>query len=243
MLAVESAGDAALPPDPSSPWIVPRNRAQSALAAALATMPHRLADWGYAVSTGPLVWNRYKDQLAKRPARNRLPIVWAEAIAPEGRFAWRAGKRNHLPYCEIRPGDEWMVVRSACVLLQRTTSKEQQRRLIAAPLPAEFVQLHGAVVVENHLNMVRPIVEKPSVSHDALAAFLNSTAADRAFRCVSGSVAVSAYELESLPLPPPHELTVLSDLVARRASRAAIDAECERLYRKQARSGAERGSC
>ena len=243
VLAVESAGDAALPPDPSSPWIVPRNRAQSALAAALATMPHRLADWGYAVSTGPLVWNRYKDQLAKRAARNRLPIVWAEAIAPEGRFAWRAGKRNHLPYCEIRPGDEWMVVRSACVLLQRTTSKEQQRRLIAAPLPAEFVQLHGAVVVENHLNMVRPSVEQPSVSHDALAAFLNSTAADRAFRCVSGSVAVSAYELESLPLPPPHELTVLSDLVARRASRAAIDAECERLYRKQARPGAERGSC
>jgi adenine-specific DNA-methyltransferase len=229
-LSFEAAGDVSLAGDPSSPWILPRNRGYGTLAAALARMPHRLADWGYTVSTGPLVWNRYKNQLAKRPARNRYPILWAEAVTTAGDFVWRAEKRNHVPYCEIRPGDEWMMVRDACVLLQRTTSKEQQRRLIAAPLPAEFVTRHRAVIVENHLNMIRPVVPSPPVSHDVLATFFNSGAADRAFRCVSGSVAVSAYELESLPLPRPEELGPLRSLVSSSATRGAIEAECERLY-------------
>jgi adenine-specific DNA-methyltransferase len=230
-LAVEAIGLASLPPEASSPWIVPRHRDHMRLAAALATMPHRLADWGYTVSTGPLVWNRYKDQLAHRPARNRYPVIWAEAVAPGGAFVWRAEKRNHAPYCEIRPRDAWMVVRRACVLLQRTTAKEQARRLIAAPLPVDFIERHGAVVVENHLNMIRPAVTRPAVSHAVVSAFLNSAAADRAFRCVSGSVAVSAYELEALPLPPPDELEPLRRLIASHAPPATIEAACEDLFR------------
>ena len=57
--------------------------------------------------------------------------------------------------------------------------------------------------MENHLNMVRPMVEKPAVSLRVIAAFLNSEVVDAAFRCISGSVAVSATELEALPLPSP----------------------------------------
>jgi adenine-specific DNA-methyltransferase len=237
-LFVESAKDAPLPNDPSRPWILPRNRDQVTLAAALTSMPDRLADWGYTVSTGPLVWNRYKPQLVQRPARSRYPVIWAEAVTSDGRFHWRADRRNHVPYCEIRPGDEWMMVKTPCVLVQRTTAKEQQRRLIAAPLPSEIIEQHGAVIVENHLNMLRPTVPKPPVSHGVLAAFLNSEAADRAFRCVSGSVAVSAYELEAMPLPAPGDLALLSGLVASGAHRRALDRECERLYaREPCRSG------
>lgn len=232
-LFVESAKEAPLPDDPSRPWILPRNHGQVTLAATLTSMPDRLADWGYTVSTGPLVWNRYKPQLMQRPARNRYPVIWAEAVTSEGQFLWRADRRNHVPYCEIRPGDEWMMVKNPCVLLQRTTAKEQFRRLIAAPLPAEFIEQHGAVVVENHLNMLRPIVPKPAVSYRVLASFLNSEAADRAFRCVSGSVAVSAYELEAMPLPAPSALDVLRRLVAAGAGGRAIDHECERLYARQ----------
>jgi adenine-specific DNA-methyltransferase len=55
-------------------------------------------------------------------------------------------------------------------------------------------------------------------------------AADHAFRCVSGSVAVSAYELEALPLPPPDETIELHKLVQLKADRQRIDVECARLY-------------
>ncbi len=230
-LTVTTAGAIRLPVNPSEPWLLPRNPRLAPLVSRLSGMSHRLADWGYVVSTGPLVWNRYKSQLAGQPGRNRRPLIWAESITSDGQFAFRAEKKNHTPYFELQRGDDWLTVSAPCVLLQRTTSKEQVRRLIAACLPASFLQQHGgSVVVENHLNMLRPTVEKPPVGPQVLATFLNSAAADRAFRCVSGSVAVSAYELEALPLPAPEELRDLAQLVARGASRKRIEAECDRLY-------------
>jgi adenine-specific DNA-methyltransferase len=63
-----------------------------------------------------------------------------------------------------------------------------------------------------------------------LAAFLNSSAADRAFRCISGTVAVSAYELETMPLPPADALAHLAALTRRSPSREEIDEACDRLY-------------
>lgn len=229
-LAIKEAGETAIPADPSQPWVLPRSPLQAPLVARLSRMTHRLADWGYAVSTGPLVWNRHKGQLKETPGRNSYPLIWAEAVTSTGKFIWRAEKRNHLPWFEAEAGDDWLVTRRPCVLLQRTTAKEQHRRLIAAALPSDFIDRHGAVVIENHLNMLRPMRERPLIASDVLAAFLNSAAADRVFRCVSGSVAVSAYELESLPLPAPAELGGLARVVRRRAERDRIEAECARLY-------------
>lgn len=229
-LTVEDAGKFPLPAERSHPWILPRSAPSAPLVAAMARMKHRLADWGYTVSTGPLVWNRYKDQLATTPGRSRYPLIWAEAVTADGRFIWRAEKRSRTPWFEIKARDNWLVTSHPCVLLQRTTAKEQSRRLIAAALPEHFLQTHKAVVVENHLNMLRPSSEMPAVSPPVLAAFLNSAAADRAFRCVSGSVAVSAYELEALPLPDPKKLRTLSRLVANNASPSRIATACQKLY-------------
>lgn len=229
-IEVAQAGSFSLPADASQPWMLPRSPAQTALIERLQAMPHRLSDWGYAVSTGPLVWNRFKGQLQPRPGRNRLPLIWAESVTSDGRFMFRAEKKNHQPYFEPKPGDEWLITRKPCVLLQRTTSKEQSRRLIAAALPPAFLAEYGAAVIENHLNMVRAVDPSPAVSPAVLAVFLNSAAADRAFRCVNGSVAVSAYELEAIPLPDPAALKPLAALVRRGASRTKIEAECDRLY-------------
>ena len=85
-------------------------------------------------------------------------------------------------------------------------------------------------MIENHINMIRPITEAPQVSAEVLGEFVNSAAADRAFRCVSGSVAVSAYELESLPLPAPEDLRELARLVEAGADKATIEAACSRLF-------------
>lgn len=230
-IEIAPAGTFSLPADLSQPWLLPRSPAQAALIERLQAMPHRLSDLGYGVSTGPLVWNRFKGQLRDRPGRDRFPLIWAEAITPDGRFTFKADKKNHQPYfAPSYPKDNWLITREPCVLLQRTTAKEQTRRLIAAALPAAFLAEHGAVVIENHLNMIRPVIAAPAVPPQVLAAILNSAAADRAFRCVNGSVAVSAYELESLPFPDPAAMKPLVELVRRRAARAKIEAECERIY-------------
>lgn len=222
-------GTIGLPSPPSQPWLAPREPRHSGLIAAAEAMPARLADWGYSVSTGPLVWNRFKGQMRQRPARGVHPLIWAEAVTADGRFVFRAEKRNHAPYFKIERGDAWLLVEEACVLVQRTTAKEQARRLIAAELTAEFIATHGGVVVENHLNMVRPAL-CPSVSPATVAAVLNSQVVDQLFRCINGSVAVSAFEMEALPLPSPVAMRGVEALVSRGACSIEIERELARLY-------------
>ena len=225
-----TAGAFRLPDHPDQPWLMPRTRAQSALVRRAERLPHRLADYGYTVSTGPLVWNRHKTNLRTRPGRGRFPLIWAESVRSDGVFEFRAQKRNHQPYFEPKAKDRWVVTDFPCVLLQRTTAKEQRRRLIAAELPASFIAAHGAVVVENHLNMIKAANGIPKVKPAVLAALLSSDLVDQVFRCINGSVAVSAYELEALPLPSPEDLEELGRLVRRRASRARLEQAIERLY-------------
>jgi len=222
-------GTIGLPSPASQPWLAPREPRHSALIAAAEAMPARLADWGYRVSTGPLVWNRYKDQMRLRASRDVHPLIWAEAVSADGKFAFRAEKRNHAPYFKIERADAWLLVKEACVLVQRTTAKEQARRLIAAELPADFIAEHGGVVVENHLNMVRPAAN-PAVSPATVAMVLNSRIVDQLFRCINGSVAVSAFEMEAIPLPSPTEMRSVEKLVKRGAGSTEIEGELARLY-------------
>lgn len=225
-LTVEYGGEFHLPQD-GGPWQVPRSLEQSRLIARTRTMPHRLKDYGYEISTGPLVWNRHKDQRAAKPGKSALPLIWAESITSDGRFHFRADKKNHAPYFKPKDGDDWLITRKPCVLLQRTTAKEQSRRLIAAELPESFIEQHGAVVIENHVNMIRPCVETPAVPAAVMAGLLNTAIVDAAFRCISGSVAVSAYELENLPLPSPASL---KSVLGRKTSREAIEKAARLLY-------------
>ena len=228
--SVTANGTFAIPADPSEPWLLPRDPAHADLIRRLMRMRTRLEDWGYGVSTGPLVWNRHKDQLRTRAGRGAFPLIWAEAIVAPGRFAHRATRRNHEPYFEVRAGDDWLRTDRPCVLVQRTTAKEQQRRLIAAELPVNFIKAHGSVVIENHLNMVRPINGAPKVASGALAALLNSDIADRAFRCISGSVAVSAFELEALPLPTVTQMHTVERMLARGEDLARIETYLRSVY-------------
>jgi adenine-specific DNA-methyltransferase len=222
-------GTIGLPSPASQPWLAPRDPSHSPLIAAAELMPARLSDWGYSVSTGPLVWNRFKGQMRDRPARGAYPLIWAEAVTADGQFVFRAEKRNHAPYFKLEHGDAWLLVKEGCVLVQRTTAKEQARRLIAAELPADFVAQHGGVVVENHLNMVRP-TGRPAVSPATVAAVLNSQVVDQLFRCINGSVAVSAFEMEAVPLPSPAAMRTVEALVSSGASRDKIEEELARLY-------------
>lgn len=211
------------------PWILPRNLRDAALLDRAREMPHRLRDLGLEVNTGPLVWNRHKDQLAASPGADRHPLLWAESILPGGGFSFRARRRNHQPYFSLRPGQNHLLLHGPAVLVQRTTAKEQTRRLAAAVLPAEFVEMHDGVVVENHVNVIRPR-DRAGAPLRAVAALLNSAVVDRLFRCISGSVAVSAYELAALPLPPPAVLRELDTLIDTGANSDAIERFLRGVY-------------
>jgi len=198
---VESFGVVSAAVEKGAPWILPRSFQQLALVRRLSRMPTRLADYGYRVATGQLVWNRHKAQFRDRRGPDCYPVLWAECIQPDGSFAFRADNRNHRPFIHAEPQQDYLINQEPCVLVQRTTSKEQTRRLVAATVPNSFILDHPGYVVENHVNMLIPTKARCAVSLTVLTRLINSETVDHAFRCISGSVAVSAYELENLPLP------------------------------------------
>ena len=224
-------GDFRLPPEPSGPWFVPRSQEQAGVVRCVAVMPARLRDLGFKVSTGPLVWNRHKQQLRDDYEEGCYPLIWAESVCPDGVFRFRAEKRGHKPYFKLfSPGDDWLTIDQPCALLQRTTAKEQKRRLVAAEIPASFMREHGKVVVENHLNMVVPLNGPSEITAETMTAVLNSPMVDQVFRCLNGSVAVSAYELEALPLPSMKQLLRIQDMLCSGVSREYLEKEIERCY-------------
>ena len=80
------------------------------------------------------------------------------------------------------------------------------------------------------VNVMRPLDGVERVPTAVLLALLNSDFVDQVFRCISGSVAVSAYELEALPLPGPGRIVRLERLVAGGAGPEVVEREVERLY-------------
>ncbi|SMD16262.1 Eco57I restriction-modification methylase domain-containing protein [Rhizobium sp. RU36D] len=228
---IESIGTASIPTD-GSPWIIPRSAADTSRIGVLSKMPVRLADFGYQISTGQLVWNRHKPQLRNTPKEGLLPIIWAESVTAAG-FSFSAVRRNHAPFIELQ-GQPHLITKKSCILLQRTTAKEQERRLLSAVIPQAFIDRTGGVVVENHLNIIYAPKEA-KVSPEAVSAILNSKAVDRAFRCINGSVAVSAYELEALPMPTLEEVVEVEALLKREASAMEIEKKISSFYEREAR--------
>jgi adenine-specific DNA-methyltransferase len=189
-------------PRGDGPWLLPRRSDDAHVAAAAAAMPHTLASAGWRVSTGPLVWNRRRSDLGREPGEPSAPVLWAADL--DGGQLHRDPARDDLRRLRLRATDaRVMLLEEPAVLIQRTTAPEQHRRVVCVELTPELLaEWGGAVAVENHVNVVRPTGEvEPLLSRSTLAAVLSTRTVDRLTRCISGSVALSAYELESLPLP------------------------------------------
>lgn len=189
----------------SLPWLLPRQRRDRRLIAAAARLEARLSDYGWKASTGPLVWNRHKGQIFASQGVGRLPIIWAADL--DGGAIRRDPARDQQRWIALRDRDEFMKLTESAVLVQRTTAPEQPRRLVAAELDEDtLVAWGGTVVAENHVNVLRCSDPESPLTPRLLTALLRTTTFDRLYRCLTGTIAVSAYELEALPLPPARTL-------------------------------------
>jgi adenine-specific DNA-methyltransferase len=186
-----------------------------------------LKETGWHASTGPLVWNRRRAELHSRNASGRVFVLWAADM--DGGRVHRDRSRDSLRFLEMRDDNDRRVntLTTPAVLVQRTTAPEQSRRLLVAELTQEKLdELGGAIVVENHVNVLRPSTDTPLLTLATLVRVLDSPTFDRLMRCISGSVAVSSYELGSLPLPDADTLAAWNAL-----SGDALDAAIAKAYR------------
>ncbi|MGL5859586.1 MAG: Eco57I restriction-modification methylase domain-containing protein [Angustibacter sp.] len=198
----------------SEPWLLPRRSDDAVVAAAASAMKDSLASLGWRASTGPLVWNRRSDDLYPTWGSTRSHVIWAADL--DGGDLHRDPARDSMRYLALtgRSDHKVMVLDEPAVLVQRTTAPEQSRRLVPAHLSDEALGArHGRVTVENHVNVLRPTVPQPVLGLAALTRVLATRTLDQVVRAISGSVALSAYELQSIPLPPADVVSSWSDLV------------------------------
>jgi hypothetical protein len=98
-------------------------------------------------------------------------------------------------------------------------------------IPQGFLDEHGGAVVENHLNMIYcESLGIAAVDPKTVCALLSTKAVDRAFRGISGSVAVSAYELNALPLPSVDQICELEQLISNGCPQATIERKVSEFY-------------
>lgn len=199
-------------PEGENPWMIAREKADEHLIKVVSQNHALLQNYGYEVNTGPLVWNRLKTQISEFRGAQSRPIIWAEGIGSDGTFSFDYHYRHKMSFFDTSDKQEFLLCHQSVILVQRTTSKEEERRLKTCILPQEFIEKWNGVVVENHVNMIVPCGKKPVVSQQVLALILRSKIADRIFRCLSGSVAVSATELQAMPLPPLDRLEELKSI-------------------------------
>ena len=211
---VQPIGMCALPKGGSA-WPIPREASDVALISKASTLTHRFVDYGYRIRVGNYVWNRdqrkaYRsERIARRFNRKRsVPLLWSRDIKSGHSIKYdglnRANGERRVVALDDENGPS--VIKRPCILLQRVTSNDQSRRLVAATVPESFFRTYGGFVGENHTIIIEPSVDRPRLSPTKMCALLGCIEIDRLYRCISGATNVSVFELGQLPLPDPQDV-------------------------------------
>lgn len=195
-------------------WPIPRAVSDVALLKLAAASKFRLADYGYKIRIGAYVWNRDKRpkyetlrDARKAKADTVVPLIWSRDISPDGRLNFDPDlKADGHHFVDLGDKLHAAVVRQPCVVMQRVTSNDQPRRLVAAPVLKTIFIDYGGFVGENHVVILEPSLENPQLQPTQLAKLLSTHAVDRIYRCISGATNVSVFELTQLALPDPSKL-------------------------------------
>lgn len=196
-------------------WPIPRSVEDVILLKRAALSPYRLSDYGYRVRIGSYVWNRDKrpkfnslNDARRIKAHTAMPLMWSRDIASgeiirlEGQTTYDGEHR----FVDLGDKRHSSVITSPCVVMQRVTSNDQPRRLVAAAVSPSVFETYGGFIGENHVVIIEAMSNNPALPPTKLAKLLSAHSVDRYFRCISGATNVSAFELNQLALPAPRAL-------------------------------------
>lgn len=162
-----------------------------------------LIDLDLDVSTGRVVDFRANERclIRSKSSNDTFPLIYPAHIS-EGFVRWpiKSGKKPDS-IIGAKEALDLLVPAGYYVLVKRTSSREEPRRIIAAVFNPNHV--HAPMIgFENHLNYYhRNGKGIPMDLAKGLAAFLNSTFLDQYFRQFSGHTQVNVADLKSLKYP------------------------------------------
>ena len=186
-------------------------------------------DLGIQISTGRVVDFRAAKFLKQYPTAHTVPLIYPVNIQ-SGIIEWPCQKTKK-PQAIIRcdETEDLLVANGIYVLIKRFTSKEQQKRIVAAIHQPDYSKSEK-VGLENHLNYFHkngnPLGKDFAVG---LATFLNSTLIDMYFRIFNGHTQVNATDLRAMKYPSAVELEELGRQIGDRVlNQDQIDTLIER---------------
>ncbi|WP_442783224.1 HsdM family class I SAM-dependent methyltransferase [Collimonas fungivorans] len=193
-------------------WPIPRSIEDVRLLKIAGISKFRFSDYGYRIRIGSYVWNRDKrskyasiSEVKKAKAYTALPLLWSRDISQDGRIEFDGEEMTGEEHRFVDLGNKnhRSAVTRPSVVLQRVTSNDQPRRLVAAPVPAQLFAMYGGFVGENHIVILEQDDDNPALNPSDMSKLLSTSTIDRYFRCISGAINVSAFELAQLALPDP----------------------------------------
>ncbi len=171
-----------------------------------------LSDYGYRLRVGKVVPTRERKHLHTKQRKGYLPLLWASSIRPDGSFDFEAAGRlkNALWYNPPNKDSVTYASTRPTVIVQRTSNRNQSRRLNAAMIPKRFRDEYAdGFVAENHVIVIEAMAGRPALPPSNLVKVLNASATNERFSAVSGTFSVSAKLLQRLALPDPASVRAL----------------------------------
>lgn len=161
--------------------------------------------YGLKISTGPVVDFRSVEFINFKKRKNRVPLIWLHNIESMN-IIWPKksgqGKPKGQYILHNQKSESRLVKNKNYVLIRRFSTKEDSKRLIAAPyIKTNYAEV-DMIGIENHLNYIYSINDELTNEEVyGIAAILNSRLFDIYFRTFNGNINVSATELRDFPLP------------------------------------------
>lgn len=191
-----------------------------------------LKDYGYTVSCGPIVHNRDEGLISgqRRKRKGSVPLVWGHAIK-HGRPVNPASHRSLSgcgPITFASTDRNTRPISKPSIVLQRTTSADQTRRIRAGFVDRAWLKRYGGFYGENHVVVVSPSPDTtPKINLKSLWMLLESAAVDRRLRRLLSSNSVNVTALRELALP---ELSALRSALRDIKGGADIETAIEAAY-------------
>lgn len=172
-----------------------------------------LSKLGLSISTGRVVDFRAREHLKQSPQQGDVPLIYPCHFA-NGFIDWpvESGKKPNAIASNAETAS-LLIKAGFYVLTKRFSSKEQQRRIMAAVYDPARIDA-SYVGFENHLNYYHQNGRGlPADLAKGLALYLNSTIVDQYFRLFSGHTQVNATDLRKMPYPTREQLMRLGSSI------------------------------
>lgn len=164
-----------------------------------------LDDIGVRVSTGPVVDFRLKDHLRLDAQPGAAPLLYPMHFSADRGVTWPVGSGKKANAIVVNDDTlQWLMPNAFYCVVRRFSSKEERRRIVANVVrPQDFPAGTEFLGLENHVNVFNDRRRGlPELMAFGLAAYMNTTAVDEAFRRFSGHTQVNAGDLRTMRYPP-----------------------------------------